>query len=739
MTCRHDPKVSKQQDDGRKSDNIEQKRLLQGQQSAQDERRERRGPPLRPPQNLEVQRYKGVVRSADIGGGVTRCVAAHQFSGRPVWRSQQRSQRGRVSRREVCGRDTMSAERRRSSPKGQQELHEPCVGPAARCEQGSVALVVPRIEVETVRQEQVHCEAQVAMGDGLEQGYRRRLSAVVDLRCHGRDGRLEKARLHLESVGNMASCLVPWFLPLASALVGLRSHADLRAPPMRFSDDDFDGEAVWSGMSSDAEFERAIFCNRELNMKQVTCVGFDLDYTAAQYNVEFDLLAFEGAKQKLVDMGYPAETIETFEFDPNTHRRGLVIDKVRGNILKVDRHKYCRTAYHGFRELTPDERKRVYVGEEESPTYAGDDFVNVDSLFQIIDASLYAQLVEAMETTDSDFMRAKSFQEAYKNVRHAVDLCHHDGVIKDRVAEDPGKYILPDDELVPMLENYRRAGKKVFLLTNSLFDYTNVVMNFLTGSDSADGRDWLDLFDVVVVGAAKPGFLDPAGRADMLRVDARTNRGTLHNLNGAPVYEVGADEFLSREGKIFQGGGCRALHAMLQVDTGSQVLYVGDHMYSDVLRSKRSLGWRTTLIIPELEHELHCDRSLKDMHRRIDSCSLKFEAAELVADDLRLAVLDPDAPDDEVRIHEERLAEAEDRRATAREDLRLAHADLNAHYHEDWGPLFKAGHIASRFAKQVVDYACIYTSRASNLLHVSPLRHFRPHSDSMPHDAPTPY
>ena len=28
-------------------------------------------------------------------------------------------------------------------------------------------------------------------------------------------------------------------------------------------------------------------------------------------------------------------------------------------------------------------------------------------------------------------------------------------------------------------------------------------------------------------------------------------------------------------------------------------------MYSDILRSKRTLGWRTVLIVPELQHEVH--------------------------------------------------------------------------------------------------------------------------------------
>jgi hypothetical protein len=46
------------------------------------------------------------------------------------------------------------------------------------------------------------------------------------------------------------------------------------------------------------------------------------------------------------------------------------------------------------------------------------------------------------------------------------------------------------------------------------------------------------------------------------------------------------------------------LHKMLAVESGSEVLYVGDHIYGDILRSKKSLGWRTMLVVPELENEL---------------------------------------------------------------------------------------------------------------------------------------
>ena len=76
----------------------------------------------------------------------------------------------------------------------------------------------------------------------------------------------------------------------------------------------------------------------------------------ARYKPAFDLLAFEGAKSKLVAAGYP-ECVMEFTYDHQQHRRGLIIDKRLGNIIKVDRHKYCRVAYHGSRRLNTEQRK----------------------------------------------------------------------------------------------------------------------------------------------------------------------------------------------------------------------------------------------------------------------------------------------------------------------------------------------------------------------------------------------
>ena len=67
----------------------------------------------------------------------------------------------------------------------------------------------------------------------------------------------------------------------------------------------------WSsnGGGKKIDVRNQIFCNRSLNMKNIIAVGFDMDYTLAQYKSEtFESLAYEGTVRKLVyDLGYPRE------------------------------------------------------------------------------------------------------------------------------------------------------------------------------------------------------------------------------------------------------------------------------------------------------------------------------------------------------------------------------------------------------------------------------------------------
>jgi hypothetical protein len=72
-----------------------------------------------------------------------------------------------------------------------------------------------------------------------------------------------------------------------------------------------DGELLCSGRwwARPMDTRKQIFCNRSLNMKSIEAIGFDMDYTLAQYKADtFESLAYVGTIEKLVhDLKYPSD------------------------------------------------------------------------------------------------------------------------------------------------------------------------------------------------------------------------------------------------------------------------------------------------------------------------------------------------------------------------------------------------------------------------------------------------
>jgi HAD superfamily 5'-nucleotidase-like hydrolase len=566
-------------------------------------------------------------------------------------------------------------------------------------------------------------------------------------------------------------------------------------------------------------------------MSAIAAVGFDMDYTLAMYKPEtFEKLAYAETKKKLVDVyGYPSEVLE-LEYDHAYMVRGLVVDKTRGNVLKMDRHKYVKVARHGFEPLSTESRIETYCATSaKADQFSGPEYANVDTLFALGETYLFCQLVELKEryvregvlnertdsssdgdgspsafdaddeTTDDEtkarkrVLASKPFAKMYDEIRASVDLCHRDGTLKRAVAEDPGLYIHADKELVPMLRALRASGKKVFLLTNSLWDFTNVVMNFLVADRVGEEKtvEWTELFDAVITGACKPGFFENE-RAAVFEVDVETS-GLRNTDDGAPMAPIGASEAEDapfaglasfskntsgkkespeRAARAYQGGSYRHLHAMLGVSSGNQILYVGDHIYGDVMRSKKTLGWRTMLVVPELAHELRCleeaeargvGEKIRALRRERDALS---DAAQLrmwrafVTRDASIesgagwssgTALGSEPMDASSRVADGNVSEmfSEGARAAAADPELLSLAsraaeakarhrektrELHAAFHPVWGQLMKAGSQNSRFAHQLERYACLYTSHARNLVAYSPQKTHRGQSDFMPHD-----
>ncbi|XP_044511961.1 5'-nucleotidase domain-containing protein 4 isoform X2 [Mangifera indica] len=504
---------------------------------------------------------------------------------------------------------------------------------------------------------------------------------------------------------------------------------------------------IWSSPGGGCKIDvgKQIFCNRSLNMKNIVAVGFDMDYTLAQYRPEtFETLSYNGTIRKLVyDLGYPEELLE-WSFDWKYMVRGLVLDKKRGNILKMDRHKYVKVAYHGFREMSKEDKVDAYGLTLIRDAFDEPDYAVIDTLFSLAEAFLFAQLVDFMDNNPDKVPKLTDYARMYKDVRAAVDLCHRDGTLKQMVARDPKLYINEDTSIVPMLEMLRESGRSTFLVTNSLWDYTNIVMNFLCGTHKLDGSstgnfDWLKYFDVVITGSAKPGFFHEDSRANLFEVEPESGM-LLNTDNGTPMPQVGSFSpklLLKGENKtcrVFQGGTVGHLHKLLSIESSSQVLYVGDHIYGDILRSKKVLGWRTMLVVPELESEVKLLWELRGMRKQLRLLRNERDLIEDQIHHLKWSLKFDAISDDEKQNISSKIDELESQRNQVRLTHQEAQRKCHQKFHKIWGQLLKTGYQNSRFAHQVERFACLYTSQVSNLSLYSPDKYYRPGEDFMPHE-----
>lgn len=117
----------------------------------------------------------------------------------------------------------------------------------------------------------------------------------------------------------------------------------------------------------------------------------------------------------------------------------MIIDKKRGNVIKVDRHKYVRKVFHGSKEYNTEERKAIY--SKDVPSFTESHYSYIDTIFLLVDAVLFTYLVD-FKDAHPELFADKSYEDIYKDIRQSVDLCHRDGVIKNIVMQNPGNAFL---------------------------------------------------------------------------------------------------------------------------------------------------------------------------------------------------------------------------------------------------------------------------------------------------------
>ena len=447
-----------------------------------------------------------------------------------------------------------------------------------------------------------------------------------------------------------------------------------------------------------------VYVNRTLNLKKIQYLGFDMDHTLVRYNSsQFEELAHQIVIQKLVkNKGYPQEILK-FPFDYSRSIRGLVIDRRLGNILKVNRYSGIRQSFHGTTPIDFSKQKEIYKSIYIDLSDAN--YATVDTTFSISYCLLFAQLVDLKSASllSGKPTGLPSFEVMSRDIDECLDEAHRDGSLKDRVRENLEKFIVRDEKLVQGLERFKKHGKRLFVLTNSAFDYTKLLLDYAITPFLKHHKDWVELFEFVITSAQKPRFF--WDKLEFLRIDPSTGM----------MATVGA----KLKPGVYHGGCANSFSKSLGV-SGEDILYIGDHIYGDVLRLKKDCNWRTGLVVEELQDEIEKSRAVADIDQEI--LRLMDEKEPFEAELLELTTL---ARDQDKPLNEQRSQELQKKIAAIDQKISPMILRRQEAFNPYWGEIMRIGNEESLFASQVERFACIYMPQLKDLLNCSPRTYFR--------------
>lgn len=453
-----------------------------------------------------------------------------------------------------------------------------------------------------------------------------------------------------------------------------------------------------------------IYVNRTLNMKQISAIGFDMDYTLVRYDSEaFEVMTYREIKKKLLETRNYPKVINDLKFQLNLAIRGLVIDKPNGNVLKLSTYSKVKHAYHGLTDVDFKTQQKIYQGLT-IDLNDSDRFAIVDTSFSIAYCVLYMQIVDLKDKHPE--LNLPDYKTIEEHLLEALDISHRDGTLKGEVRKNVKKYIVQDKESVEALEKFKRHGKNLWVITNSDYEYSKLLLDYAITPFLKEHKSWQDLFNIVVTLANKPKFF--TDKLPLLKVDPKT--GLMKNHHG------------QIEEGIYQGGCAQTIQKSSGL-TGEQILYLGDHIYGDVLQIKKTCNWRTGLVIDELIHETEANTKSAPISAEINILMKQKIDMEQKLDQLFDREQDKGKKPDKAKLQEHfQKIEKVDKKIGK---LIRSHTQ---HFNAYWGETMRAGVEPSRLAGQIEKYACIYMAKVSDFIDYSPRTYFRPKKKSLPHE-----
>ena len=141
--------------------------------------------------------------------------------------------------------------------------------------------------------------------------------------------------------------------------------------------------------------------------------------------------------------------------------------------------------------------------------------------------------------------------------------------------------------------------------SNSPYWYVDAGMKYVLGDK------WIDLWDVVIVSAGKPAFYTEFRRPfrEVNRVTGRVRFQKVEKLKAGKVYTEGCLRELTMNWRSAADDVEGEDGPMGPRNINSNVLYIGDSLFADLVDAKREYGWITGAVTPEVGFELDVEQT----------------------------------------------------------------------------------------------------------------------------------
>jgi len=465
-------------------------------------------------------------------------------------------------------------------------------------------------------------------------------------------------------------------------------------------------------MEENSGVER-VFSNHYVDMGKVDTVGFDYDYTLVTYTSQLLELIYSMALRRLVDdLQYPPSMLlpsSNMTFAPHFPIRGLAVDRETGWICHLSYTHKVAVAFEGRRKVSTARLEKEYRGKRSlRPSERKTRLKPLNDLFSMAECCLIADVMQFFTDRGIPFCP----RNAVVDILTAIGDTHVSGDFHRLVAGNPAKYFEPRPHLEGVLRALKGDGKRLILVSNSPFWYVDAGMRHVIG------EEWKEVWEAVIVSAGKPRFYTDDARPFRM-VDEDTGRISFKKITRLEPGKVYAEGCLTELTKCLNWNSPPPTHPDHNSNlhttnpmslTSSNVLYIGDSLFADLVDAKRDFGWTTAAVVPEVAHEISLQRQPRFTSSR-STVDLLLDTLRRIQAEMGNTVRTPE--DIEAIAGLERM-------------VSLWREEQNTFLGNPFGSIFRARYQPSLFAHSLRRYCDLYMSNVSDLRHYSPQHRFYP-------------